>query len=44
MASRQPLVYNQASGKPAQIPVGDTIDPTWLPPTTGSRTFAYWSG
>lgn len=41
MATRRPLV--NTSGDPAEIPTGDTIDPAYLPSTSGTqRTFAYF--
>lgn len=46
MAVREPLVYNPVTGRPQQIPAGDTLDPAVIPstPAPTQRTFAYWSG
>lgn len=45
MAAKVPLTYNTATGNPQRVQPGDTIDPTYLPPTAGTtqRTFAYWT-
>lgn len=42
MATRRPIII--VAGQEQEITVPDTIDPAVLPPTTGTKTFAFYIG